>query len=95
MLDYKAKSPLDAYQKAWEAIAISWDKTEMAHHLSTAVLVHYEKGAFTFQVPTQHVANVFNRHAEQMIVQHTLELYMPDDMAVSVLFVPSEKAVQP
>lgn len=93
MLDYKAKTPLEAYQKAWQTIPIAWDRTELALFLSFAVLVNYDNGAFTFQVPTQHIANVFNRHAENNIVRRELELYMPDGITVSVQAV-VESAVQ-
>lgn len=84
MFDYKAKTPLEAYQKAWQAIEINWDKSELARHLSAAALTNYDSGTFTFQVPTRHIADVFRRHSENAILRRTLEMYMPDGMTITV-----------
>lgn len=84
IFDYKAKSAFEAYQKACQSIEINWDKTELVRHLSNAVLVNYDNGLFTLQVSTEHIANVFRRHSENAIIRRTLEMYMPDGMAITV-----------
>lgn len=93
MLDYKAKSPLEAFKKAVDAILISWDETYLAKYLPTAVIKNYDNGAFTFEVPTQQIADVMKRNAEHSIVRRTLEDYMPDGITVSVTIISRE--VQP
>lgn len=86
-LNYKAKSPLEAFKKAVDAILISWDKTKLADCLPKAVLKGYDNGAFTFEVPTAVIASVMNRRAEMAIIRQSLELYMPEGIPVVVQIV--------
>jgi hypothetical protein len=85
--DYKAKSFIEAYEKAWSAMLLTWDRTKLAEHLPKAVLKDYCDGQFTLEVPTLIIANVLNRRAEMAIIRKTLELYMPEGIPVSVQIV--------
>lgn len=85
--DYKAKSFIEAYEKAWSAMLLTWDKTKLAEYLPKAVLKDYQDGQFTFEVPTAIIAAVMTRRAELAIIRQSLELYMPDGIPVSVQIV--------
>jgi hypothetical protein len=89
---HKAKSPVEAYEKAWAYLAIFADKAEFARHLDQVKFVSYDKGAFTFEAETPFIAQLFSRHAENIRIQRELESLVPGDVAVTVKVVP--KAVQ-
>lgn len=91
-LDYKAKSPLEAFKKTVDSILINWDKSHLAIHLPKAVLKDYHDGQFTFEVPTEPIAILMRRHAELTCLRRTLEDYMPDGIAVSVQIVSKDAA---
>ncbi len=93
LVDYKAATPLEACQKALSAIILMWNDTPLAQFLNKATLHDYRNGAFVLAVPTQRMADLMNRRAEQAIIRRTLEVYMPDGMSVTVQAVCHE--VQP
>lgn len=91
--DYKAKTPVEAYEKAWAYLALFADEAEFARHLDRVKFVSYDKGAFTFEAETQFIANLFNRHSENAHIRKELESLVPGDVIVSVKVVVAE-AVQ-
>lgn len=88
-----AKSPLEASEKAAAWVQIAWAETQLANHIDKARMVNYVNGEFTFEVPTAHVAGLFNRRSEKLIIKRALEMYMPAGIEVSVQIVIAE-AVQ-
>lgn len=82
--NYKVDSPVKAYEKAWALLAITHDRSEFARHLDHVRMKGYEQGRFTLEADTLHIANLFNRHAENCIVRKALALYVPDGITVSV-----------
>lgn len=89
---YKAKTPVEAYERAWAYLALFANQAEFARHLDRVKFVGYDNGAFTFEAETQFIANLFNRHAENAHIRKELAALVPDDVVVSVKVVLAKAA---
>lgn len=92
--DLKVKTPIEAYRKAWDLLAITGAGSDFARYLDKVKFTRYDSGNFTFEAPTQRIIDLFARHSESCQIRKALALYVPDGImvTVTVLLAPSANA---